>query len=83
MLRRPAGILTFTSIRLDGKTVRTPKPRWTSPKPKKGDIVTVEYLSFSKTAAPVSPTIVRIRRDVVWQDAVRAYAREGLTTAGT
>lgn len=44
--------------------------------------MTVEYLSFSKSSTPVSPTIVRIRKDVIWQDAVREYAREGLATAG-
>eukprot|EP00026_Physarum_polycephalum_P001966 Phypoly_transcript_01970.p1 GENE.Phypoly_transcript_01970~~Phypoly_transcript_01970.p1 ORF type:complete len:954 (+),score=99.16 Phypoly_transcript_01970:90-2951(+) len=66
---------------LDGKSIRVPKPKWTSPKLKKGDIVTVEYLSFSKTSTPVSPSIVRIRKDVIWEDAVREYAREGLASA--
>lgn len=44
--------------------------------PKKGDIVTFEYNSFSRYALPVAPNITRIRKDIDWQHVVREYASD-------
>eukprot|EP00026_Physarum_polycephalum_P001974 Phypoly_transcript_01978.p1 GENE.Phypoly_transcript_01978~~Phypoly_transcript_01978.p1 ORF type:complete len:752 (+),score=127.08 Phypoly_transcript_01978:45-2300(+) len=41
--------------------------------PKKGDIVTLEYESYSRKSAPVNPTIVRIRTDLRWEDVVADF----------
>jgi hypothetical protein len=41
--------------------------------PKKGEIVTLDYESYSRKSAPVNPTIVRIRTDLRWEDVVADF----------
>jgi hypothetical protein len=41
--------------------------------PKMGDIVTFEHEIFSRREIPTTPKIVRIRKDVNWEDVVRDH----------
>lgn len=38
-----------------------------------GDIVTFEFDHFSRREAPTNPRVVRIRKDISWQDIVREF----------
>lgn len=46
------------------------------PKPKKGDVVTFWFESFSRNAVPVKPTIYRIRTDIAWKDVMHNHAKD-------
>ena len=41
--------------------------------PNKGDIVTLEYESYSRKSAPVNPSVVRVRTDLRWEDVVAEF----------
>ena len=42
--------------------------------PKKGDIVTFTFESFSNRSLPVNPEISRIRADLTWREVLRHHA---------
>jgi hypothetical protein len=42
----------------------------------RGDIVTVSYENFSRRAIPVNPKLVRIRKDVSWEEVLQSYTDE-------
>jgi hypothetical protein len=44
--------------------------------PKKGDVVTFSFESFSRSPIPVRPKIFRIRTDVLWEDIVRTDIKD-------
>ena len=44
--------------------------------PKKGDVVTFSFETYSRSTVPVRPKIFRIRTDVNWEDVVRSYIKD-------
>eukprot|EP00026_Physarum_polycephalum_P002532 Phypoly_transcript_02539.p1 GENE.Phypoly_transcript_02539~~Phypoly_transcript_02539.p1 ORF type:complete len:901 (+),score=86.30 Phypoly_transcript_02539:60-2762(+) len=51
-------------------------------RPKIGDVVTVDYDTYSlKEGAPVNPKITRIRHDLDWEVVMDEYIREGQPTS--
>eukprot|EP00026_Physarum_polycephalum_P001891 Phypoly_transcript_01894.p1 GENE.Phypoly_transcript_01894~~Phypoly_transcript_01894.p1 ORF type:complete len:789 (+),score=99.81 Phypoly_transcript_01894:138-2369(+) len=42
----------------------------------RGDIVTVSYENFARRATLVNPKIVRIRKDISWEEVLRSYSDE-------
>lgn len=47
-------------------------------RPKPGDVVTIVWDRFSQTGNFVAPRIVRLRRDLEWDDVLRGDARKPL-----
>ena len=68
---------TFNStFRPDGKTFRVPPADILIPIPTVGEIVTYTYDGHNAKDLPVSPQILRVRRDLLWLDVVLNYRRD-------
>ena len=44
--------------------------------PKKGDVVTFSFETYSRNPIPVRPKIFRVRTDVFWEDIVRTHVKD-------
>ena len=72
---------SFSSLSFTSNTLSRPNdetvtaklvPNWESSKlPKAGDVVTLAYERISFSGDLVTPRIVRVRKDVDWEDVVR------------
>lgn len=54
----------------------------TEPKPVRGDVVTFSYDKYSQKSIPVNPVILRVRKDVTWEDVLENYANDSLALNG-
>lgn len=77
-------IATYTfEIRPDGKSLEVPPQKvMLQDQPKKGDIVSISFDSFSRRALPTNPKIYRIRTDVSWQHVVWNFHQETKASKG-
>lgn len=44
--------------------------------PKRGDVVSFSYMSYSSRALPVAPNIFRVRADTTWERVLAEYEEE-------
>lgn len=68
----PPSVLKFTLRRPNG-TIFQIDISETPVKIKKGDIVEFSYVRHARQSAPTHPTILRIRKDVTWEEVLRNW----------
>jgi hypothetical protein len=65
-------IINLILFRPDGVTFALPS----SVPLKRGDIVTFTYDNFSRYAIPIKPRVVRVRKDLAWEEVVAAHEQQ-------
>ena len=48
---------------------------------KKGDVVTFAYDQYSTQTIPLNPSILRVRKDISWEDVMHEHERDNASNA--